>query len=124
MRLLLLLFATIVLAGCTSRLAPPPAPTLTPLENQGRMVFSSACASCHSASGDIVIVGPSLAGIAARAGERMQGLDAETYIKLSILDPDAFTVPSFERGTMPVDIASELSDRQLEALVAYLLTLH
>ncbi len=118
----LFLAGLVFLAACTS-LLPPPTPTLSPLEDQGRRVFGTFCQRCHGITGDTVIVGPSLAGISSRAGERMPGLDAQAYIKLSILDPDAFIVPGFEPGLMPLDISAAMTEEQVNALTAYLLTL-
>ena len=82
---------------------PPmtPVPTISPAALQGKTVFSLYCASCHAIVPDTVILGPSLAGIAPRAGERLPGVDAESYIRSSILAPAA--------GTMRIDgaIATE-----------------
>jgi mono/diheme cytochrome c family protein len=86
-------------------------------------VFAANCSRCHSASGDTAIVGPSLAGIAARAGERIEGMDAEGYIRDSILNPTAYTVEGFPEGIMPLNFEEELSPEDLDAIVVYLLTL-
>lgn len=80
------------------------------------------CSTCHSLEPGQVIVGPSLAGVGARAGDRVEGLTAEEYIEQSIRNPDAYVVEGFEEGTMP-SWDEILSDAQIEALVAYLLTL-
>lgn len=80
------------------------------------------CSTCHSLEPGDVIVGPSLAGVGARAGDRVEGLTAEEYIEQSIRDPDAFVVEGYDEGTMP-SWDEILSDTQIEALVAYLLTL-
>lgn len=80
------------------------------------------CSTCHSLEPGEVIVGPSLAGIGDRAGERVDGLSAEEYIEQSIRDPNAYTVEGFAEGTMP-SWDEILSDTQIDALVAYLLTL-
>lgn len=68
-------------------------------------------------------MGPSLAGIGARAGQVVEGLSAEEYIEQSIRDPDAYTVEGYDEGTMP-SWDEILSDAQVDALVAYLLTLN
>ena len=80
------------------------------------------CSTCHSLEPGEVIVGPSLAGIGTRAGERVEGLSAEEYIEQSIRDPDAYTVEGYDEGTMP-SWDGILNDTQIDALVAYLLTL-
>lgn len=80
------------------------------------------CSTCHSLEPGEVIVGPSLAGIGARAGDRVEGLTAKEYVEQSIRDPDAYVVQGYDEGTMP-SWDGILSDAQVEALVAYLLTL-
>ena len=81
------------------------------------------CISCHSLEPDKVLVGPSMAGVANRAGSRVAGESAEEYLRQSILSPDAYTVDGFSAGLMPAGLANELSDQQLDDIVAYLLTL-
>ncbi len=75
----------------------------------------AGCITCHSLTPDEVIVGPSMAGIASRGDE--------AYIRESILTPDAQLVEGFPAGTMPQVWGDELSDAQLDQIVAYLLTL-
>jgi len=70
-----------------------------------------------------VVVGPSLAGIATRGGSRIEGLDAAAYIRASIMTPDAYVVEGFPEGIMPADFKEHLSPEDLEAVVAFLLTL-
>lgn len=117
-----ILFCLTFLGAC-SNLVPSATPTLTPLESQGRRVFESYCSRCHASSGETVIVGPSLAGIATRGDQRIEGMDAPAYIRDSIEDPTAFTVPGFPEGVMPSDLKDELSSDELDAVIAYLLIL-
>ena len=86
-------------------------------------MFDSYCARCHGTSGDTVIVGPSLAGIATWGGSRIEGMDAQVYIRDSILNPNAYTVEGFPDGIMPSELKDQISPEDLEAVVAYLLTL-
>lgn len=83
----------------------------------------AGCITCHSLTPGQVIVGPSMAGIASRAGSTVSGQSAEEYIRESILTPDAHLVETFPAGTMPQVWGDELSDEQLNQIVAYLLTL-
>jgi sulfur-oxidizing protein SoxX len=82
------------------------------------------CVTCHSLTPDQVLVGPSLAGVASRAGSRVSGESAEEYLRQSIVNPNAFVVDGFSEGLMPAGFGDELSDQQLSDLVAYLLTLN
>jgi nitric oxide reductase subunit C len=81
------------------------------------------------------MVGPSVAGVGARAEAMIadpaytgSATDAESYIRESILDPNAFLVPgaTFSAGGisfMPQNTEELLSAEEIEQLVAYLMTL-
>ena len=111
----------------TSTAAPPtstpPAPSGDPAA--GEQVFGSAspitCNVCHSLDGASGL-GPTLQGIAARAGSEVSGLNAEEYIRQSILDPNGFVVDGFQPGLMPANFAETLSSQDIDNLVAFLLT--
>ncbi len=75
----------------------------------------AGCSTCHSLDEGVVIVGPSMYGIGSR-------LSADE-LSQSILDPNAVLVDGFPADTMPPVWADELSDEQVDQLVAYLLTL-
>lgn len=97
-------------------------PTLTPQEVMGKRLFGEYCTSCHSTRPDLVVVGPSLAGIGRAAAERVPEIDARTYIETSIKDPDAFVVDGFE-NRMLTSLGETLTQEEVDALVAYLMTL-
>ncbi len=80
------------------------------------------CVTCHSLEKDIKIVGPSLAGVGARAATSVPGQSAQEFLKESITNPDAHLVEGFQAGTMPAELASELSDADVSNLVAFLMT--
>lgn len=119
--LTILLFAS--LAACSS-LTPPPTPTRSLLEVRGQSLFDSYCSRCHGTRGETIVVGPNLSGISIRGGNRVAGMDARTYIRDSILNPDAYTVEGFAKGIMPVDLKEQLAPEDMEAIEAYLLTLN
>ena len=96
--------------------------SLLPAAAAGKQVYVTHCAACHAISPDTVIVGPSLAGIATRAGERVPGQDAATYLLISVLRPDEFLVAGFE-NLMPTTLGKTLTGAELDAVIAYLLTL-
>lgn len=81
------------------------------------------CITCHSLDAGTVIVGPSMAGIASRAASTVSGMAAEEYLRESILDPNAYLVETFPKDTMPPVWGDELTDEQVDQLIAYLLTL-
>jgi nitric oxide reductase subunit C len=94
-----------------------------------------ACAGCHSTAAGVQLVGPSVAGIATRAAERIkdptyqgQAKTAEEYVRESIVSPSAFLVAGATfsgagRSFMPDNFAHSLQPNQIDQLVAYLMTL-
>ena len=96
----------------------------------GKQVFEQAmigtqagCATCHSLEPGVTLVGPSLAAIGADAVNRVSGESAEEYLRKSIVAPDDYIAEGFAAGLMPAALADELTEQQLNALVAFLLTL-
>ena len=118
-----LILCLLLLAACGggAEAAPPP-PTLSPQAQLGKQVFSRDCGACHSTTPDTVIVGPSLAGIANKAGSRVEGQDAYTYLLTSVMQPEAYLVEGFE-NLMPASLSKQLTGEELDAVIAYLQTL-
>jgi len=114
-------FAATLLAACSA--SPTDAvPTLTSFEELGLSVYTLRCAQCHALIPDTIVIGPSLAGVATRAGSRVEGYDAQAYIESSILLPKEYIVEGFP-DTMPTNFARELTSEEFEAVVAFLMTL-
>lgn len=91
---------------------------------RGKYLFSNApaiCSTCHSLQPDVVIVGPSLAGVANRAGNRVAGLSAEEYIRTSIVHSSDFIVPGFQ-DVMQKNFGDVLTSDQINDLIAFLMT--
>ena len=88
----------------------------------GRRLFQQHCASCHAVEPDRIVVGPSLAGIAVLAENRLEGLDAEGYLTQAILNPEAYLVAGYP-NLMPTNFDRRLRSGELDALVVYLMTL-
>ena len=80
------------------------------------------CLGCHGTAEGEVKVGPSWYNLANRAVTRVPGESPALYIYKSIVDPSAYVVEGFPDGVMPKDYGAKLSERELGALVAYLLT--
>ena len=86
------------------------------------------CATCHSVEpNDDPMqpspVGPSHYGLADRAGDYVEGMSAEEYIRESIVAPDAHVVEGYQPGIMYQNYEADLTPEQIDNLVAYLLTL-
>lgn len=100
-------------------------------ENLFRTV-GPACIACHSLQADVVMAGPSLAGLSERAaaiiaapGYAGSAKDVAGYVRESIVAPSAHLVPGAmfsANGTsfMPSTYQSALTSEQIDHLVAYL----
>jgi mono/diheme cytochrome c family protein len=85
-------------------------------EQLGEQLFtSSGCAGCHvlAAAGSTGTIGPDL-------DEVLPGSAAQAILR-SIIDPSAELTPGFDDGVMPQDYGDQLSQMELDALVAFLL---
>lgn len=111
----LLLFA-FLLGACGG---PPPMPDMNPQQLRGQRIYTQNCAACHALSGETTIVGPSLAGIWEKAGDRVPGLDAREYIVESILDPGAYINEGFD-DLMPATFGQILAEEEFDALMAFI----
>ncbi len=86
----------------------------------GEQIFTAAgCGGCHqlAKAGSNGTIGPSLEDLAS-SGD-VQG-SPEEYVRQSLLEPDAVVADGFQPGVMP-SFEGKLTDKQLQALVQYLL---
>ena len=91
----------------------------------------TGCNSCHVTPGlpqvDAAMLGPDQTNLGNVAASRIEGYTAEEYIRESIVDPNAFIVEECPLGpclqVMPQNYSASLSEEQLNAIVAYLLSL-
>ncbi|WP_333691575.1 c-type cytochrome [Chloroflexus sp.] len=99
--------------------ADPPDPVA-----EGERVYRIYCLGCHSLDpAGPTALGPPLAGIGARAVNNGEGLSAAEWLRREIVDPDAALTPGYPAGLMPRTYGTDLRAAQIEALVAYLVTL-
>jgi len=104
-------------------MACAPEPPATEPVARGRQLYRSmGCANCHEPNLLGQRLGPPLDHIGTVAATRRPGASAEEYLRQSILDPGAYVVPGYQ-DSMPRDLGRDLSPTDLEALVAYLLSL-
>lgn len=89
---------------------------------RGRRVFvERGCGGCHTIQGvSAGTIGPNLTQIGETAATRKEGFSAEDYIRESILSPKAFVVEGFQ-PLMPQNYGEQLSQQELDDLVAFLL---
>lgn len=81
------------------------------------------CITCHSLEPNQVIVGPSHAHIATVAETAVPGMSAAEYLRESIVNPDAHVTEGFPAGVMYQNYGKDLSEQEINDLVAFLLTL-
>ena len=101
--------------------ADAPAPAL-----DGATLFATkGCASCHTGPDSRAVMGefPDLSAAPEWAADRRPGMDAATYLSESIREPWAFISPEFvPNGPTTGMPALGVTDAEIDALVAYLLT--
>lgn len=128
----LLALVMMALAACGGSGAPATVPTPVGNAANGEKLFNSptigennapGCVTCHSLEEGVIVVGPSQAGLATRAGQRVAGQTAGEYLHNSIVNPNAYVVEGFTEGVMYQNYATDLTPEQIDDLVAYLETL-
>ncbi len=119
----ILLFSAILLllGACSNNTEEEPVEA-DPVVATGERLFKQNCSRCHSLKPDQVITGPSLAGVATRASDRLPDSDAREYIFQSITDPGSYVVDGFP-NVMPPNFQEELEESELDAIITFLLTL-
>jgi cytochrome c len=127
--IVLFMLASLLLAACgggdTEGAGPGDAERGKTLFEQTIIGPSAApgCTTCHSIEPGKVLVGPSLAGIAAFAESAVPGKSAEDFLKESILSPNAVVTEGFTASIMYQNYSKDLSAQEINDLVAYLLSL-
>lgn len=95
------------------------------LFNESIIVAASApgCITCHSLEPGVVIVGPSQSDVGARAATAIEGMSAEEYLRQSIVEPNAHLAEGYTADVMYQNFGEELTNSQINDLVAFMLTL-
>jgi mono/diheme cytochrome c family protein len=113
---------------------PPPAEGAQPAEIGKSVYAAKKCLGCHGWPGSGGVTGPDLAGVAVRGPQRAPGLTAEEFLRVALLAPSALLAsdcPTPAGGSpgsacpdmMPRDYGSKLTQREIEVLVRYMLSL-
>ena len=97
---------------------------------QGKAIYTGKglCTTCHANEnipGAVLELGPDHTHIATEAEGREAGLTVEQYLRRSITEPSAFTTPGWEESAELMEstlVAVDLTDADVDALVAFLLT--
>ncbi|NNF56462.1 MAG: c-type cytochrome [Acidimicrobiales bacterium] len=117
--------AALIVIGCGASQSAPLSESAAygkDLFDETSLAGNAGCITCHSLTPEKDLVGPSMAGIGSRAGQRQPGVAAGEYIRTSIVAPDTFVVPGFDDNKMPKNWGEVLSEAEIQALVDYLLT--
>lgn len=126
------ILVVVVIAGFASLIPQVESPAPEQLEISGDLsgeelaalgseVFESpeaGCLACH-AIGREGLRAPDLAGIGARAANRVSGLTAEEYLYEAITDPCAFVVEGYD-CIMPQTMLQTLGPGKVTAMIAFL----
>ncbi len=109
-------------AWLASKSPPPPGAPRDPLASGRQLFASQGCAGCHTLAdaGAQAATGPSLDGLAEIAEKRNPRLSLREYVRESIVNPDVFLVRGYPSGVMPANYADQLTTREIETLVDYL----
>jgi cytochrome c oxidase subunit II len=89
----------------------------------GAAVFkNNQCGACHTltAAGAKGTIGPDLDKLPALA--QKAGKPLEDFIRESIVDPNAYIEPGFQKNVMPATFGKALSKQELDSLVQYLIS--
>ena len=89
----------------------------------GAAVFkNNQCGACHTltAAGAKGTIGPDLDKLPALA--QKAGKPLEAFIRESIVDPNAYIEPGFQKNVMPQTFGTALSKQELDSLVQYLIS--
>lgn len=118
--------------AATSETAPAPAESTTSgpgdpangetLYKKPTIGGAPGCITCHSLNPGTRLIGPSLADAATKAAGAVEGMSAEEFLRESIVDPNAHVTEGFSKGLMYQGYGKDLSQQQIDDLVAFLLT--
>lgn len=112
---------------------PPPTEIVIPADltpeqmvTVGREIMDTKglCFTCHTIGRSGALRFPDLAGVDARAMERVPDLSDVEYFAQSLYEPDAFVVPGFNPGMPTINRPPiGLTDQEILCVIAYLQSL-
>lgn len=137
--LLLLVVLGFLLAGCGGGESAPVGGNIPGDPGRGKSLFQQSvigsksapgCVTCHSLESGVSLVGPSMAGIAAKAAANISEPSysgsagtVEEYLHESIVSPNVFVESGYPPGVMYQNYQRDLNGQEIADLVAFLLEL-
>ena len=120
-----------ITAGAATTTAPTTTTAATPTTTAaasptaaGKALFvAQSCGSCHTfqPAGSTGKIGPDLDTKPA-ADAKTANMPLAAFVLESIVKPDAYISPGYQKGLMPTTFGTSLTKAQLDALVAYITT--
>jgi cytochrome c2 len=117
--------ATVPVASTAAAPAAVAPVAADPAQEGAAMVANYGCTACHAAD-QTRMIGPGWGGLYNRQVTLADGTTVtvdQAYLATSIREPDAHVAEGFPAGVMPA-YASILSDAEVDAMVAYLVSLN
>jgi len=98
--------------------------TMSPQEAAGSAIFTGkgGCVGCHNAGYGGGATGPNLSHIGTEGATKKPGMDAEAFIRESIVQPQVYVEAGYPNGIMPTTFGQTLTPDELNSLVAFLLS--
>ena len=116
--------ARLCVAAALLMVACAPEPPASDPVARGRQVYRAlGCGSCHEANLFGRRTGPPLEHVGTLAATRREGLGAADYLRESVESPGAYLAPGYP-DAMPRRLTRGLSPTDIDALIAYLLSLN
>ncbi len=150
-KIIVLIVVMLAVAGCGRRNIDAPTPTssvfqptptqavsaadaaqaqLVALAADGEVLFNTfyaevgfACETCHFVDQEGMKIGPGLLNVSDRSEGLIDGVSAEDYVHASIVNPNDYIVEDYTANLMPQTYGDIFTEEELDALVAYLMTL-
>jgi len=91
----------------------------------GKALFaSSSCSSCHTftPAGATGTIGPNLDTAPTASAKADGNMNLAAFVKQSIVDPNAYIAKGYHSGLMPTTFGTQLSAKQIDDLVAFVLS--
>ncbi len=98
----------------------------TDAERPPQEIWADLCSGCHKIDQDqtadnVGVPGPNQNNLYERAGNRVEGQNAEEYVRNSILNPGDYIVEGYVAGLMPATLGDQMTEAELDSLVKWLL---